>query len=281
MAGLGWFNTYGGSTALSIGVLPYSRGGNPKPMCSFRRLALLLALVLPAMHVLQSQNSSSNPATPAQDQAQAQSQQTATAQSQGQVSVQARIKARREQRRAAAIRDVYTHRYEAYAGAGYLRFTPGASLQRVNEYNWNAGVTRYFSERLGLTMDGRGYYGTPFIRPNFTGITKPAISQYAALAGPTYRFYLQPKYSIAGRVMAGYAQGKFSGDTNGFGGVALGLYPDAKTFAASASVLVEYNLTPYIGLRVAPEYYATGFGSTIQNNLGYTAGIVIRFGRNK
>ena len=268
----------GGSAVLSKGVLPYSCGGNPNPMYSFRRLALLLALSLPAMHALQAQSSSSNPATPAQDQAQGQ-QQPATAESPGQLSVQARIRARREQRRAAAIHDVYTHRYEAYVGAVYLRFIPGASLQRVNEYDWNAGVTRYFSERTGVTVDGRGYYGTPFIRPNFTGITKPAISQYAALAGPTYRFYLQPKYSIAGRVMAGYAQGNFSGDTNGFGGVALGLYPDAKTFAASASILVEYNLTPAIGLRVAPEYYATGFGSTIQNNLGYTAGIVYRFGK--
>ena len=248
-------------------------------MYSFRRLALLLALVLPALYALQAQSSNSSPATPAQDQAQVQ--QPAAAQSQGQISVQARIKARREQRRAAAIHDVYTHRYEAYAGAGYLRFTPGASLQRVNEYDWNVGFTRYFSERTGVTVDGRGYYGTPFIRPNFTGITKPAISQYAALAGPTYRFYLQPKYSIAGRVMAGYEQGKFSGDTNGFGSVTLGLYPDGKTFAASASMLVEYNLTPAIGLRVAPEYYATGFGSTIQDNLGYTAGIVYRFGMIK
>ena len=250
-------------------------------MYSFRRLALLLALVLPALYALQAQSSSSSPATPAQDQAQGQQQSAAAAQSQGQISVQARIKARREQRRAAAIHDVYTHRYEAYTGAGYLRFTPGANLQRVNEYDWNAGFTRYFSERTGVTVDGRGYYGTPFIRPNFTAITKPAISQYAALAGPTYRFYLQPKYSIAGRVMAGYAQGNFSGDTNGFGGVALGLYPDGKTFAASASLLVEYNLSPAIGLRAAPEYYATGFGSTIQNNLGYTAGIVYRFGRSK
>ena len=249
-------------------------------MSSSCRFALLLAMSIAATAALaQSSTSSSSPAAPAAAPAQPQTQ--SAAQSPGAISVQARIKARREQRRAAAIHDVYTHRYEAYTGAGYLRFTPGANLQRVNEYDWNAGFTRYFSERTGVTVDGRGYYGTPFIRPNFTGITKPAISQYAALAGPTYRFYLQPKYSIAGRVMAGYAQGKFSGDTNGFGGVALGLYPDAKTFAASASLLVEYNLSPAIGLRAAPEYYATGFGSTIQNKLGYTAGIVYRFGRSK
>ncbi len=248
-------------------------------MYSLRRLALLLALTLPALHVIQAQSSSSssNPATPTQDQAQ-----QPAAETQGQISVQARIKARREQRRAAAIRDVYGHLYEAYVGAGYLRFTPGATLQRVNEYDWNAGVTRYFNERLGLTIDGRGYYGTPFVGLNSatnSAITKPAISQYAAMAGPTYRFYLQPKFSVSGRVMGGYAQGNFSGDTNGFGGTAVGLYKDGPTFAANASFLVEYNLAPNIGLRVAPEYHLTGFGSTTQNSLGYTLGLVYRFGK--
>jgi hypothetical protein len=253
-------------------------------MYSFRRLALLLALGLPGMNVLQAQSSgSSSSSAPADPQAPATAQ--TQPQTQPQISVQARIKARREQRRAAAIHEVYDHLYEGYVGAGYLRFTPGSQLQRVNEYNWNGGFTRYFNERLGVTLDGRGYYGTPFIEPQQgdppagdVGLTKPAISQYAALIGPTYRFYLQPKYSVSGRVMAGYARGNFTGDTNGYGTLGV-LYPDASTYAASASILVEYNLSPSIGIRVAPEYYLTGFGSSQQNNLGFTAGIVYRIGK--
>jgi hypothetical protein len=248
-------------------------------MHSFRRLALLLALGLPAFYSVQAQSSSSNPPAPNQDQAQP----PAAVQTSGQLSVQARIRARREQRRATAIREVYTHRYEAYLGGGYLRFTPGATLQRVNEYNWNAGFTRYYNERLGVTLDGRGTYGTPFIPPmaNNQDITKPAISQYAGMIGPTYRFYLQPKYSISGRVMGGVASGNFSGDTQGFPGLStrLGLYPDATTYAASASIMGEYNLTSNVGIRIAPEYVLTGFGSTEQNSLGFTAGIVYRFGK--
>lgn len=249
-------------------------------MHSFRRLALLLALVLPALYAVQAQSSSSssNPGTqvasaPAQDQAQAQQ---PASQSQPQLSVQARIRARREQRRVAAIHEVYDHLYEGYVGGGFQRTHAGVP-QKVNEYNWNGGFTRYYNERLGLTLDGRGYYGTPFVGINFSGITKPAISQYDVLFGPTYRFYLQPKYSISARVMGGYAYGNFSSDTNGFGGKALGLYPDGSTFAASASAFVEYNLAPNIGLRVAPEYFMTGFGSTTQNGLGFTGGIVYRF----
>jgi hypothetical protein len=253
-------------------------------MYSFRRLAILLALSLPAMHAVQAQSSSSNPATPGQgqDQGQGQAQQpAATAQTQPQVSVQARIKARREQRRAAAIHDAYAHLYEAYVGAGFIRTHAGVP-QKVNEYNWNVGFTRYFDERLGVTIDGRGYYGTPFVGLNSASdseITKPAISTYSAMLGPTYRFYLQPKYSISGRVMAGFAHGNFSGDTNGIGSVLLGLYPDGSTYAASASIMGEYNVTPNISLRLAPEYFLTGFGSTQQNGLGFTAGLVYRIGK--
>jgi hypothetical protein len=255
-------------------------------MYSFRRVALLLALASAAIIQVQAQSStsSSNPAPADQQTAPAAQPQ---AQTPSQLSVQARIRARREKRRADAIHEAYGHLYEGYVGAGYLRFTPGPILQRVNEYNWDAGFTRYFNERLGVTIDGRGYYGTPFIEPQegdppagSVRLDKPAISQYAALIGPTYRFYLQPKYSVSGRVMAGYAQGNFTGDTNGFGTLGV-LYPDGSTFAASASIFVEYNLTPNLGFRVAPEYYATGFGSTIQNNLGYTIGLVVRVGKQK
>ncbi len=199
-----------------------------------------------------------------------------------QLSVQARIRARREQRRAAAIHDVYSHRYDLFGSIGYLRFQPGPNLQRLTYYAWDTGATRYFNERLGLTVDGRGYYGFAYVGLNpysQGGFTRPKISQYDAMAGPTYRFYLQPRFSISGRVLAGYAYGNFSGDTNGVSPALLGLYPDSNTFAASASVIGELNFSPNIGFRLAPEYFATGFGSSVQNSVGFTGGIVYRFGK--
>jgi hypothetical protein len=297
-------------------------------MYLFRRHALLLAIILSATYVVQAEEPSSSsssasvdpaqahtpvqPNSPADSQAQpAAAQQPATqtqapapadsqspaeqsqaaAQTQGQISVQARIRARRAQRRAQAIHEVYDHLYDVYVGAGYLRFQPGPTtegIERVNMYNWNAGFTRYFSERLGATIDGRGYYGTPFIEPTQdagSGINKPAISVYSVMGGPTYRFYIQPKFSVSGRVMAGYAQGNFTGDTNGEGSLCdpttgkCALWHDGSTFAANASVFVEFNVAPNLGIRIAPDYMLTGFGSTLQNGLGYTAGIVVRFGK--
>lgn len=251
-------------------------------MQSFRRLALLLAFALPAMPAAFAQNSSSTIPDPSQSSSQASPAQPTAGETQGQLTVQARIRQRREQRRATAIHDAYDHKWESYADMGYLRFTPGPSLQRLTFYAWETGLTRFSTERLGYTLDGRGYIGNAYVGLNQYsqgGFTRPQVSMYNVLLGPIYRFYLQPKYSVSGRVMGGWAYGNFSGDTNGITPTLLGLYPDGSTFAASASVIGEYNLTPSVAFKLAPEYFMTGFGSTVQNSLGFTAGIVYRFGK--
>lgn len=224
----------------------------------------------------QSTGSSSNP--PAQDQAQPQAPAT-TGSQQAPVTVEGRIRARREARRAQVIRDTYGHLYEVFVGGGYQRFLPGPELQRNTMYSWDVGITRYYSEKLGLTVDGRGYYGTAFVGLNSTSLTRPAISTYDVLAGPVYRFRMRPKYSLAGSVKGGIAMGNFSGDTNGFGTEVLGLFPDGTTYALEGTFIGEVNISPSISLRLAPEYMATGFGSSWQNDIGFTYGFVYRFGK--
>ena len=215
-----------------------------------------------------------------QDQA---SQDQASQETAGQISVQERIRQRRTQRRATAIHDAYDHQFESYAGMGYLRFQPGAHLQRTTFYGWNTGLTRYYSERFGINVDARGYYGIAYTG-EIQGVsnaanTRPKISEYNVLAGPTYRFYMQPKYSISGRVLGGFALGNFSGDTNGFGSTTFGIWPDATTYAVSGSVIGQANVSPGLSIRLTGEDFATGFGSTIQNSFGFTAGFVYRFGK--
>jgi hypothetical protein len=247
-------------------------------MYSFRCLALLLALAPSATSAILAQSSSSNPQTPT-----TQSQTESQDQLPGEASVQARIRMRREQRRAQAIHDTYDHLYEAYAGMGYLRFSPGASLQRTTFYGWDTGLTRYKSERFGWNLDARGYYGIAYtgLVPGVTNAnnTRPKISMYNVMFGPTYRFYMQPKYSISGRVLGGVALSDFSGDTNGFGSKAFGIWPDATTYVVAGSIVGQYNVSPGVSLRVAGEDVATGFGSTLQNSFGFTSGFVYRFGK--
>jgi hypothetical protein len=246
---------------------------------SLVRSVLLLVFGVSAVSGLSAQSSTSQPAAPAAEQPQA------SAPNQTGQSVQARIRARREARRTAAIHDVYSHLYEIYVGAGYERThagegsIPGKGLQKLNEYMWNVGVTRYYNEKLGITIDGRGMFGTAYIGNNEFNQNHPAITQYSGMIGPTYRFILNPKYSVSGRVLAGAIYGNFSGDTDKFGTKALGLYPDGVSAGVSVSAPVEYNVAPNLGLRIAPEYLLTTYGSSVQNNLGFTGGVVVRWGK--
>jgi hypothetical protein len=207
------------------------------------------------------------------------------------MTVEQRIRLRRQQRRAAAIHNTYDHDWETYLTLGYLRFTPGPSRQRLTDWAWNTGLTRFFTRRAGITFDARGYYGMAYVGLNFTNQTRFKVSQYELMAGPTYRIYVQPKYSAAVRFMGGWALGDFTGDTNGYGsicdtpsGVCTNsnqylLYHDGSTYAASAALLLDYNLSPALSFRVAPEYFFTGFGSTTQYSRGFTIGLAYRFGK--
>jgi len=242
-------------------------------MYSFRRFAFVLALALPAVSFAWSQESSSSSA-PAE-----QAQSAAPAQNQGPQSVQARIRARREQRRAQAIRDTYGHSYELFVGGGYMRFKPGPNLQRATMYSWNTAFTRYYSEKLGVTADVRGYYGTSFVGLNEFALTRPAISTYTFMGGPTYRFFASPRYSVSARALGGLATGNFSGDTNGFKPKSLGLYSDSNTYALSGGVVGETNLTTNMSLRLSGDFLATGYGSDTQKSAGFTYGLVYRFGK--
>lgn len=271
-------------------------------MQSFRRLVVLLALAGTGFAAAFAQSAPSS--TPDQSQSPDQSSSSQSDQGQGnpdqatppqksggltpgQLSVQERIRQRREQRRAAAIHETYGHRWDTFMGLGYLRFTPGPSRQRLTWYAWNVDLTRYSNERLGYTFDARGYFGYAYVGLNSSGLTRPEISMYDMLLGPTYRFYVQPKYSVSGRVLAGPAIGNFEGDTGGFknmcnlapGNSGCLLYPNGISFGASASIVGEYNVGPNLSFRLAPEYFFTGFGSTTQASRGFTIGGVYRFGK--
>lgn len=203
------------------------------------------------------------------------------------LTVQERLRQRREQRRQAAIHAMYDHLYEVYVGMGFNRTVAGpgvigdygGGLQKVNLYAWNVGFTRFYSERWAVTLDGRGYYGTQFLGPNQYNIVKPAISEYAALIGPSYRFMMHPRYSVSGRVMIGAVFNNYFGDTNGFTASELGLYPDSAAGVLNISLPIEYNFTSHIGFRCSPEYFMSSFGSSIQNGMGFGGSVVYRWGK--
>lgn len=192
-------------------------------------------------------------------------------------SVQARIRARREQRTVQQINEIYSSRYEVFFGGGYQRFLPG-NLQHASLRSWDVGLSRYYTRKLAATVDFRGQYGEAYTYNNPYHINTPSISQYAFLVGPQYRFYARPKVAISARVLGGGIYGNFSNDTRNLANQ-LGLYPDGTVAAVNAALPIDFNLSPKLAVRIAPDYLFTNFGSTTQHNRGVTANIVYRFGK--
>ena len=192
---------------------------------------------------------------------------------------QARINARREARIQQTIRETYNSKFELYFGGGYLRFKPGDDKQKINEADWNVGVTDYIRPRLGLTADFRGYYGEAYVGNNVYSVFQPSVSQYSILFGPQYRLYEKPKWAASVQALAGIGHGNFDTGTGGLPGSLIGLYDNGTVFSFSLGAPFDYNLSPGLALRVTPLYLFTNYGSSVQNNLGFNAGVVYRWGK--
>ena len=194
---------------------------------------------------------------------------------------QARVRARRAQRIQAIVQDTYSHKYEVFGGYTFIRMRPGANLQNLDENGFDAGITRYFTNTLGVTAEGRGYFGNAYVGNLGSGITffEPSISNYSVSAGPQYRFYMHQKWGISGVGEVGVARNIFYANSQGLPGTYVGLYPDQWRLTATIGVPIDYNLGPGLSVRITPNYYLTNFGGQIQNNKGFTSGINYRFGR--
>jgi hypothetical protein len=244
--------------------------------CQVYPLLFLIILAVPGLMAQNPTDTSSQAPAPAQTEPEnPQQNQVRLAQE-----AQARIQARRMQRRQRVIQDTYSHKFEIYGGGGYTRFRPGPSLQHINESLWNVGVTDYLRPRLGVTVDLRGYYGTAFTYPGPYNIFKPSISEYSFMAGPQYRIVRREHWAISGQALVGGAKGNFNANGAELPGTFIGLWSNGTNVSFAAGVPIDYNLGTALAFRIQPGYWLTTFGGTAQvKNLGFNAGLVYRFGR--
>lgn len=190
--------------------------------------------------------------------------------------------ANRKARIARIVKDTYSHKWEVGGGGGYLRYRSGEGLQRNNEVAFWVSGTRYFTPKLGVEGDIRGAFGNAKIGPNNPYLKfDPQISEYAFMAGPTYRFYTKEKTAVSVFALGGAGVGKFDGGSKGIPSSLLGTWPSETRAALSVGLNLDYNFYPNLALRVSPTYLGTTFGGTIQNNAGFNIGLLYRFGRNK
>ena len=197
---------------------------------------------------------------------------------------QERVRARRAARTAAAVKDTYSHKYEIYFGYTYLRMRPGHFLQHGNEYGWNAGMTRFFTPKFGVSADLRGYYKSVYVGNNPYGLNQPFVSNYSAMVGPQYSVRQRKNYAVSFQGLVGVSHNLFDANSAGQPGYLVGLYDNGTTFTAAAVMPVDINLGPGLAFRIAPDYNLTtwadhSLGTEYQHNLGFMLGLNYRFGR--
>ena len=95
----------------------------------------------------------------------------------------------------------------------------------------------------------------------FTTIFKPSISQYLAMAGPQYRIVRLEHVGVGAQVLVGVAKGIFNGNSAGFPGTLLGMWPNGSGVTVSAGIPIDFNLGPGLAVRLTPDDIVTTFGS--------------------
>lgn len=191
--------------------------------------------------------------------------------------------ASRQARIARTIQQTYGREWEVVGGGGYLRWKSGDYTKKNNEITWMANADYYLTPKLAIVGDARGSFGNAHqqLPLQFPQIANPQINEYFFTGGANYRFYEKEKVAVSVQGTGGVAWGIFSGGAKGLTGTDLGLWPDGFRPAFTVSLNADYNFFPNLAFRFSPTYVGTTFGGGVQNNLGFNAGIVYRFGRQR
>ena len=182
----------------------------------------------------------------------------------------------------------YDNRWEVYGGFAYSHFHAGPQLiQGANLGGFDIQGTRWFTTRLGLAGNVRGYYGTSGVQPNPYGIRGPFVDEYFFLAGPEYRGPSNEHISTTLHGLFGGVHGSFESALQDQHGnpvppAALGLYSNQTTFGAALGGSVDLNRSPKLAFRISPDAIMTDYGSSgIRTEFAISVGLVYRLGRGQ
>ena len=207
----------------------------------------------------------------------------ASAQNKKQARPHRETNASRQARIQRTIHATYSYPWEVFGGGGYLRWDSGQFTKKNNEVNWTSQADRYLTPRLAIVGASQGSFGYAYqqLPLQYPQIARPQINEYFFTGGANYRFYQQEKVAVSVQGTGGVAWGIFSKGAKGLTGPQVGLWQDGFRPAFTFAVNADYNLFPNFAVRVAPTYVGTNFGGSVQNNLGFNAGIIYRFGHQK
>lgn len=190
--------------------------------------------------------------------------------------------ASRQARIQRTIEDTYSHTWEIVGGGGFLRWTSGQYTQKNNEISWLAGANYYLTPKLAVVGNAQGSFGHAHpirFNPSNVVIPDPQINEYFFTGGVNYRFYAKERVALSAQGTGGIAWGVFSsGSPFSYSSEQIGLWQDGSRPAFTFAVNADYNIYPNLGFRISPTYVGTTFGGQVQNNVGFNAGVVYRFG---
>lgn len=188
--------------------------------------------------------------------------------------------ASRQARIARTIEATYSHPWEVFGGGGYLRWNSGQFTKKNNEVSWDAAANYYLTPKFAIVGDAQGSFGHAYqqLPLQYPQIPRPQINEYFFTGGAGYRFYAKEKVALSAQGTGGVAWGIFSGGAKGLTGQQVGLWPDGFRPAFTIKFNADYNIYPNLAVRFSPMYVGTTFGGSVQNNLGFNAGVIYRFG---
>lgn len=195
--------------------------------------------------------------------------------------------ASRQARIARTTAATYAHQWEVMGGGGFLRWNSGPYTRKNNEVSWTTQANYFLNPRFAIVGAAQGSFGhaKPLLGVDNSNIQAPhpQINEYFFTGGANYRFLRREKYSLALQGTGGIGWGIFSGGAKGLAGTDVGLWKDGFRPAFTVALNADYNVYPNLALRFAPTYVGTTFtspasGKSFQNNMGFNAGVVYRFG---
>jgi len=150
---------------------------------------------------------------------------------------------------------------DIFGGYQYTRINPGGGASGENFNGWNAAVTGWVNNYLGVTGDFSGAYKS---------IGGTAIRQYTFMFGPTIASHANEKFTPFAHVLLGGAHCT----TDAGACFATSNTAFALAFGGGLDVNVGHN----VGVRVGQfDYLMTKFASDTQNDFRFSAGIVFHF----
>jgi hypothetical protein len=183
----------------------------------------------------------------------------------------------------------YDYRWELYGGFAYAHFNAGPQLvQGANLGGFDIQGARFFTPRLALAGNVRGYYGTSGTQPNPYGIRGPFVSQHMFMAGPEYRGPSNQHITTTLHAFFGGAYGRFQSALQDQQGnpvppLAVGFFNNQFAFGSALGGSIDLNRSPRLAFRISPDATLTNYsspaGSGIKAQFAISVGLVYRLGR--